>query len=128
MGISVGVEKTLGQIRQAFYWPGMVDTVKRYCLECDECAAAKLSRTSNKSPLGQYFVGEPWAASVRGNKNILVMADWFTKWTLPEIELLVRLRWKHTYADSVCRCTTYFRIKVNDLSQSLWWNYVNFWM
>jgi hypothetical protein len=88
----LGIEKTLGKIRQPFYWPGMVDTVEIYCQECDKCAAATLSRTANKAPLGQYFVWEPGErlmmdilgplpVTTNGNKYILVMADWFTKWT-----------------------------------------------
>ena len=97
----LGVEKTLSRIRQGFYWPGMTDSVKRYCRECDDCTAKRLSRESNKAPLGQYLVGEsmerimmdilgPLPLSNQGNKYILVIADWFTKWTecvaIPDIE------------------------------------------
>ena len=88
----LGVEKTLNRIRQAFYWPGMTESVKRYCRKCDVCAAMKLSRESNKAPLGQYHVGEPMErvmmdilgplpATKNGNRYILVISDWFTKWT-----------------------------------------------
>ena len=97
----LGVEKTLSRIRQGFYWPGVTDSVKRYCRECDDCTAKRLSRESNKAPLGQYLVGEsmerimmdilgPLPLSNLGNKYILVIADWFTKWTecvaIPDME------------------------------------------
>jgi hypothetical protein len=40
----LGVEKTPNRIRQPFYWPGMTESVKRYCRKCDLCVAMKLSR------------------------------------------------------------------------------------
>jgi len=88
----LGVDKTLSKLQQAFYWPGMVDSVRKYCNQCDDCVAHKISRASNKAPLGQYLVGEPMErvmmdilgplpVTSRGNRYILVIADWFTKWT-----------------------------------------------
>ena len=97
----LGVEKTLSKIRQAFYWPGMTDSVRKYCIKCDICVTQKLSRASNKAPLGQYLVGEPMERVMMdilgplpitssGNRYVLVIADWFTKWTecvaIPDIE------------------------------------------
>ena len=97
----LGVEKTLGRIRQAFYWPGMAESVRKYCKACDVCTAHNLSRNANKAPLGQYIVGEPMERVMMdilgpmpvtniGNKYILVISDWFTKWTesiaIPDIE------------------------------------------
>ena len=48
----LGVEKTLSKVRQTFYWPGMTDSIKKYCARCDDYSAARLSRHSNKAPLG----------------------------------------------------------------------------
>ena len=100
-GGHLGVEKTLYKIRQAFYWPGMTGSVKGYCSSCDVCAVNKLSRQSNKAPLGQYLVGEPMErvqmdilgplpVTACNNRYILVIMDWFTKWTecvaIPDME------------------------------------------
>lgn len=88
----LGYDKTLDKIRQSFYWPGMSDHVKQYCKRCDACTARNLSRDHNKAPLGKYLVGEPMErvtmdimgplpVTKDGNRYILVITDWFTKWT-----------------------------------------------
>lgn len=97
----MGIEKSLSRIRQTFYWPGMTNSVRKYCSQCDDCVAHKLSRASNKAPLGQYMVGEPMerimmdilgpiSISNRGNRYVLVICDWFSKWTesiaIPDME------------------------------------------
>ena len=53
-GGHLGVEKTLHRIRQTFYW---TETINRYIEKCHNCIASKLSRGSNKAPLGQNIVG-----------------------------------------------------------------------
>ena len=97
----LGTEKTLGRIKQGFYWPSMKDTVLNYCKSCDHCAARKQVKKSNHAPLGSYHVGEPMERiaidilgplplTKSGNKYILVMIDCFSKWAeavaLPNLE------------------------------------------
>ena len=88
----LGVEKTLGKIKQSFYWPGMKDHIQTYCRQCDRCFARKPKSQKHKAPLGSYLVGEPMERveidifgplplSKNGNRFILVMTDMFTKWT-----------------------------------------------
>lgn len=88
----LGAEKTLGRIKQGFYWPSMKETVSEYCHSCDNCAARKQSKKKNHAPLGSYHVGEtmervaldilgPLPLTKKGNKYILVMVDCFSKWT-----------------------------------------------
>lgn len=88
----LGAEKTLGRIKQGFYWPSMKETVSAYCHSCDQCAARKQSKRKNHAPLGSYHVGEPMERvaldilgplplTKNGNKYVLVMVDCFTKWT-----------------------------------------------
>lgn len=100
-GAHLGFEKTLNRVRQAFYWPGVTESVRKYCRRCDVCTSMKLSRETNKAPLGQYYVGErmervmmdilgPLPLTKNGNRYILVICDWFTKWTesiaIPDME------------------------------------------
>lgn len=88
----LGIDKMTKKISKSFYWPGITQSVKLYCQRCDICAAHKLSKVSNKAPLGEYVVGEPMERVMmdilgplpitsRGNRYILVISDWFTKWT-----------------------------------------------
>ena len=88
----LGADKTFDKVRQSFYWPAISDDVRRYIKSCDSCTAKKLSRKTNRAPLGQYLVGEPMERvsidilgplplSKAGNRYILVMSDCFTKWT-----------------------------------------------
>jgi hypothetical protein len=97
----LGAEKTTEKIKQSYYWPGMDDDVKNYCVQCDVCTKRKTSPKTNKAPLGQSGVGSklervsmdicgPFPQTERGNKYILVITDQFTKWTeaipIPNLE------------------------------------------
>ena len=45
-----GVAKTLGTLKEHFYWPKMVKDVKRFCASCATCVRAK----SKLNPHGLY--------------------------------------------------------------------------
>ena len=86
------MKKTLSRIRERFYWPGLKNDVQRWCKACDVCASRKGPHTHARSPLQHYTVGAPLervALDVLGplpitddgNRYILVVAGYFTKWT-----------------------------------------------
>ena len=90
-GGHLGVRKTLGKLRARFYWPGMRSNTKIWTLQCDECQASKPLLRKTHTRLGIYTVGLPMERSAadiagplpvtsRGNKYILVIGDYFTKW------------------------------------------------
>lgn len=87
----LGFEKTLARIQNLFYWPSMKDDVRQYCANCDVCTPRKLSPPV-RAPLGQNPVYEsmericidltgPLPETENRNKYIMVVTDWFTKWT-----------------------------------------------
>ena len=53
-----GVNKTIGKIREKFYWPNLRD-VKVWCGQCDVCAARKGTSRKIKAPLATYVVDLP---------------------------------------------------------------------
>ena len=86
-----GVAKTLQRIRQTYYWSGHSADVRSWCRTCDKCSARRPLLKRNRAALQQYIVAGPMervALDVlgplpetdRGNKLILVVADYFTKW------------------------------------------------
>ena len=90
-GGHLGATKTMTKIRQNFYWVGLKDDTRRYCSICDKCAARKPALKHERGNLRQYIVGEPMermAVDVvgplpqtdRGNKYIVVIGDYFSKW------------------------------------------------
>ena len=90
-GAHLGVEKTLGKIRQSFYWPSMREDTERYCSQCPHCISRKSSKPP-KSPLGQNHttaplercavdIFGPLPRSSSGNAYVLVVCDCFTMWT-----------------------------------------------
>jgi hypothetical protein len=44
VGGHLGRFKTLDLIRREYYWPGIRESVKRYCNSCHTCSRAKVSR------------------------------------------------------------------------------------
>ena len=87
-----GVNKTLGALRTRYYWPGLTAQVKKWVKVCHDCGAKKNWGKTRRSPLKQYVVGAPMERlamdilgplplTPRGNRFVLVVTDYFTKWT-----------------------------------------------
>ena len=84
-----GVDKTLERLRSKAYWVNMTLHVKKHCRECAECQKFKLPQPT-RAPLTSMPIGKPWQmvavdiltvpVSTNGNKCILVIQDYFTKW------------------------------------------------
>ena len=88
----LGVNKTLGRVKERFYWPRCTKDVKDWCRACDLCASRERPTRTPRAPLQTYNVGAPLERvaldimgplpeSDRGNKYILVIGDYFSKWT-----------------------------------------------
>lgn len=82
------------KIRQRFYWGHCREDVENWCKRCTNCASVKGPHTRSRGTLKLYNVGAPWErialdvagpfpTSNSGNKYILVIMDYFTKW--PEV-------------------------------------------
>ena len=86
-----GINRTLGRIQLAWYWPGMTAEVRRVVKSCEVCQAAKGGGTHPAGGQQRLFAGRPWQKvavdlvgpmplTSRGNKWILVLMDHFTRW------------------------------------------------
>ena len=87
----LGEAKTLREAREQFYWPGMSRSVSDWCRTYPSCAARKrtgrkrrgaLQNMKTRYPLeivAMDIVG-PLPPSKSGNKYILVVSDYFTRW------------------------------------------------
>ncbi|KAF8791291.1 Transposon Ty3-G Gag-Pol polyprotein like [Argiope bruennichi] len=86
-----GVTKTLQKVRERFYWNNVRNDVEKWCRTCDPCVARKGPGKRIKGRLQLYNVGAPFERiafdilgplprSSDGNKSILVVMDYFTKW------------------------------------------------
>ena len=90
-GGHLGVKRTLMKIRQRFFWPRCKRDVERWCQQCDACARvkpgpgyrAKLHQVPVRNKLDRVAIdilGE-LPETEQGNKYIVVISDYFTKWT-----------------------------------------------
>ena len=88
----LGIKKTLSKIRQSYYWPGLQNDVKAYVGGCDICARRKEPLKTKRAPMEIVKSGFPMERiaidilgelpiTERGNRNILAIGDYFTKWT-----------------------------------------------
>ncbi len=91
-GCHLGIAKTLAKIRQRFFWYGMSNDVQEWCRMCLDCARRKSPTRAPRAPLVNIKTGNPMErvaldilgplpSTVRGNKYIVVIADYFTRWT-----------------------------------------------
>ena len=87
----LGIARTCAKIRQRFFWPGCRADVRRWCSACAPCARVKPG-VRGRAELQQHPVGAPierlWIdivgplpVSEEGHVYILVVCDYFTKWT-----------------------------------------------
>lgn len=86
-----GIQKTLQKVKQQFYWIDCSRDVENFCQCCTICQARNGPRRKQRSRLQPYDVGAPFErvaidllgplpTTERGNRYILVLMDYFTKW------------------------------------------------
>jgi len=86
-----GVERTFRCLQERFYWPGYRRSVEIFCAGCIACLKRNHPGKTSLPPLGLRVVGYPFERvaidvmgplrrTERGNRYILVVGDYFTKW------------------------------------------------
>ena len=84
----LGISKTLGRVRERYYWIGCRQDVQPWCCNCDTCATRNGPQKKIKAPMAQHNVGAPMEriaidvlgplpTSESGNKYLLIVADYF---------------------------------------------------
>ena len=92
MGGHLGVDKTFSRLRERFYWPGYHRDVQDWCRNCGTCASRKTPAPKARAPLKPIVTSYPLQLvamdimgplpeSTAGNSYILVVADYFTRYT-----------------------------------------------
>ena len=92
LGGHLGMEKMLARVKERFYWPGHHKDTQNWCRNCATCSARKNPPQKPRAPLQSIRTGYPlqmvatdilgpFPESKTGNKYILVVADYFTRWT-----------------------------------------------
>ena len=87
-----GLEKTLDQLKQAYFWPGMRKDVSIWYQQCADCFCGRAPTTKLHRKLHNVIVREPLdivsvdilsglPVTKDGYKYVLVLTDYFTKWT-----------------------------------------------
>ena len=85
--------RTLIRVRTRFFFPRMREYVSRWVRTCKICQRRKGPTQKAKAPLQRYLIGAPcervatdlmgpFTESDRGNKWILVIGDYFTKYSV----------------------------------------------
>ena len=88
----LGVDKTLARVQQRYYWPGLQQDVRQYVTGCEICTRRKGPNAKKIAPMQLVPSGIPMdriATGIlgelpimeNGNRYILVVSDYFTKWT-----------------------------------------------
>ena len=88
----LGVRKTIGKIRRRAYWSGYKTDITDWCRQCSACQKRKNPQRKFRAPMKQYQVGLPMERvaidilgplpeSYQGNKYIMIVTDYFTRWT-----------------------------------------------
>ena len=91
VGGHMGAAKTLAKVRARFYWPGQKRDVEMWCKGCATCNSRKAPPGRARAPLETSIVQRPLQRvamdilgplpeTPRGNRYILVIGDYFTKW------------------------------------------------
>jgi transposase InsO family protein len=112
----LGIAKTLGKLRQRFYWPGYKADVERWCKHCKVYASINPGPLPTKAPLQQKPVYRrmdriacdimgPVETSDNGNSYILVVGDYVSKFTeaYPIPDMLVQTVCDVLSREWICR-------------------------
>lgn len=87
----LGIEKTLEQLKQCYFWPVMKKDVELWYRQCVDCARGRGCPNRPRGKLTKVVVGEPLdivavdilsglPSTLENFKYILVVTDYFTKW------------------------------------------------
>lgn len=88
-----GCNKTYNRVCGKYYWPGMKSDIKKYVYKCEICNQQKVSQLGQIGLMGapkninQPFqllscdIAGPYPKSKLNNCYLLVVIDWFTKFT-----------------------------------------------
>ena len=95
-GAHLGIGKTLGKVRERFFWCALKRDIEEWCVRCKICCSRKMSHKQAKAPMKQYNVGLPMERVAidfmgpltktkpqNGNapkRYLMVIGDYFTKW------------------------------------------------
>ena len=91
IGGHFGIRKTLEKVRQKYYWAGLYKYIEQYVKSCDTCNRRKLPPRTKRAPMKLTGAGYPMERiatdilgplpeSENGNRYLLVISDYFTKW------------------------------------------------
>lgn len=91
-GGHLGIQKLQAKVKDRFYWPGWFGDVKRWCRECVDCASRKTQGRTPCAPMNVSTSSRPYERialdilgplpeTQRKNKYVLVIGDYFSKWT-----------------------------------------------
>ena len=87
----IGIDRTTKRVQQDWYWPGLTADTRRLVNSCEVCQAAKHGRQTVNPHRQRLQAGRPWQVvsldivgpfppTERGNTNILVLSDHFSRW------------------------------------------------
>jgi len=88
-----GIQGTVNRVKEAFYWPSLTEDVARWVGSCPACVSRKGPPHKRRTPLESMLIGVPFDrigmdvldarhTSKRGNKVIIVIVDYFSKWSI----------------------------------------------
>jgi len=95
IGAHFGFTRTMARIKNDFWWPGMFRDVKHWINSCSSCASKKIPRGKPYGLLQPMVAAEPFemiaidlfgpiTESKRGNKYIVVISDYLTRYVITE--------------------------------------------
>ena len=87
-----GFHKTMERVEQLYYWPGYDGDVQAWISECSQFQQYKTPTPAAQAPLGteeakypfdklSLDIMGPLQLTIQGKKYVLVVTDFFTKWT-----------------------------------------------
>ena len=109
----LGSQRTYLQLKATYYWPGMKSDVIKWCRQCEVCAQCKGPPTQRHGKLKKVITGAPLdivavdilsglPQTTDGNKYILVLTDYFTKWACAEASTCMRAMYDGFFSHFAC--------------------------